>query len=76
MLFTIGNGCRYLNELSKSSYDNPELWRNNDLGTYLEAIANWTNDMEGYYKNQSLPVPENLNWQLMSRMLSAARFYD
>ncbi len=66
----------FVNELSESYYDDPESWHNSDLGTYLEAIAAWINHMEDYYKNQGLPVPENPNWQFMSRMLSVARFYE
>jgi hypothetical protein len=66
----------FANELSDSFYDDPESWENNDIGIYLEAIAAWINDMEGYYKQQGLPVPENLEWQLMADMLDAARFYE
>jgi hypothetical protein len=66
----------FANELSESFYDDPESWKNNNIGTYLEALAAWINDMEGYYKNQGLPAPENLEWQLMADMLDAARFYE
>jgi hypothetical protein len=66
----------FANELSESFYDNLESWKNNDIGTYLEAIAAWINEMEDYYKKQGLPVPENPDWQLMAEMLDAARFYE
>ena len=29
----------------------PEEWENRDLPSYLEAIAAWVDDMDGYYRN-------------------------
>lgn len=66
----------FANELSEKFYDDSESWKNKDIGTYLEAIATWINEMEDDYKKQGLPVPENLDWQLMADMLDAARFYE
>jgi hypothetical protein len=66
----------FANELSESFYDDPESWKNNDIGTYLEAIAAWINETEDYYKKQGLPVPENPDWQLMAEMLDAAKYYE
>jgi hypothetical protein len=60
-------------ELSESFYDDPESWHNSDLGTYLEALGSWVNDMESYYKNRRVLVPENPDWQLMANMLDAGR---
>lgn len=39
----------FVYELSKSFRTNPESWENKDLGAYLEALAAWVEDMDGYY---------------------------
>jgi len=30
-------------------------WGNRDLGRYLDALASWVEDMDGYYENQGRP---------------------
>lgn len=66
----------FANEISESFYDNPESWKNKDIGTYLEAIAAWICGMDNYYKKWGSPIPENPDWQLMADILDAARFYE
>jgi len=39
----------FVNNLSKDFHDNPKSWENNNLGAFLEALAAWVEDMEGYY---------------------------
>lgn len=55
---------------------NPEKWENKSLLAYLEAIQSWTDDMEGYYVNNNLPVPKNMNWNVFADILTAARIYE
>ena len=43
---------------------------------YLESIAGWTADMEGYYKNTGKEMPENINWELMAVMLYVGSIYE
>ncbi len=66
----------FVNNLSLDYYNNPKSWQNNDVGTYLEALAAWIEDMDGYYLNQGLPVPEKPNWKMIANMLVAAKIYE
>lgn len=55
---------------------NPEEWENKTLPNFLEAIASWTEDMDGYYKNNNLPIPENIDWKVFANILAAAKIYE
>jgi hypothetical protein len=55
---------------------NESRWDNRELGTFLEALAAWTEDMDGYYQNRGEPVPREPSWQLLADMLAAARVYE
>ncbi|SEI49148.1 hypothetical protein SAMN05216327_1023 [Dyadobacter sp. SG02] len=55
---------------------NPEEWANKNLSEYLEGIAGWTEDMEGYYQNNNIPFPENINWKVFANILIAAKMYE
>ncbi len=55
---------------------NPDGWENPTLEAYLQALAAWVNDMDGYYLNRSEPVPEQPTWQTMGDILMGARVYE
>ncbi|WP_027384921.1 DUF7660 family protein [Epilithonimonas caeni] len=54
----------------------PQEWANQTLAEYLESIASWTEDMEGYYQNNNIPIPENINWKVFANILIAAKMYE
>jgi hypothetical protein len=66
----------FVYELSQDYRDNPKSWQNKDLGSFLEALAAWVDDMEGYYLNQGQQVPEKPDWQMLANMLTAAKIYE
>lgn len=51
-------------------------WKNNDLTSYLEAIASWIEDMDGFYENMGKSLPEKINWSVFADILMAARIYE
>lgn len=51
-------------------------WENDTLESYLEGLAGWTEDMDGYFKNMQLPVPANVDWKLFANILMAAKIYE
>lgn len=63
-------------ELSKDYRENPQSWENKDLGTFLEALAAWLEDMDGYYLHQRQPIPEKPDWKNVADMLMAAKLYE
>ena len=48
-------------------------WENDDLGTFLEALAGWTADCDGYYARAGEPPSP---WQTFAEALLAARIYE
>jgi hypothetical protein len=52
-------------------------WQNQDIYTFLQAMAAWLSDCEGYYRNtgQSVPV-ETASWQVFADALSAGAVYE
>jgi hypothetical protein len=51
-------------------------WNNRDLSSFLEALAGWTEDMDGYFEAQRRRTPIDADWQLFTRMLAAASVYE
>ncbi len=55
----------------------PENWENQDLHTYLGALAAFLNDAHGYYRNAKLDISADLpSWRLLADCLQAASVYD
>jgi hypothetical protein len=53
----------------------PANWDNKTLPDYLEALAGWLNDCEGYYRSRGVPVPWN-GWEVMAAAMRAATVYE
>ena len=54
-----------------------DQWGNKDLYSFLQAMAAWLNDCEGYYRNSGQPVDARQpSWQLFADALSAASVYE
>lgn len=51
-------------------------WENQDLPSFLEAVAAWADDMNSFYASQGRSVPENISWKVFAEILTAARFYE
>ncbi|EDV4151872.1 hypothetical protein ZJ78_004978, partial [Salmonella enterica subsp. enterica] len=63
---------QFLEFLSSNARSNLNEWENKDLPSYFESMASWVEDMDGYYLNQKLPVPEIVNWTFIADILMAA----
>jgi hypothetical protein len=44
--------------------------------TYLEAMQSWVEDMDGYYLNKGLQLPEKVDWKIFATILVAAKIYE
>jgi len=42
----------------------------------LEAVTSWTEDMDGYYQNNGIEIPQNINWKAFANILIAAKIYE
>jgi hypothetical protein len=67
---------QWINELRENLKNHPETWENTDLGRFLGALSSWIDDMDGYYKNHGLPVPQTPSWKTIAEMLAAAALYE
>jgi len=59
-------------------FDGPgNQWQNQDIDTFLKAMAAWLTDCEGYYRNTGQLVDVNTaSWQIFADALSAASVYE
>ncbi len=66
----------FMRNLLRDWRQHPEQWENASLEAYLEAIAAWVQDMDGYYCNRGEPFPKHLTWKNVGEILLAARIYE
>jgi hypothetical protein len=66
----------FIRALRSDCSTRPGWWENHDLGSFLDALADWTEDMEGYYRNRGEPVPTCPSWRTLGEMLMAAAVYE
>jgi heme oxygenase len=66
----------FLDDFIADYKNNRADWQNDNLEDFLKAMSSWIEDMDGFYKNQNLPIPTNINWQIFSDMLQAAKMYE
>jgi hypothetical protein len=52
-----------------------EPWANPTLHQYLEALAGWLEDSDGYYLNHRKTPPQN-GWEVINDALRAATIYE
>jgi hypothetical protein len=54
-----------------------DQWENQDAYAFLQAMAAWLNDCEGYYRNSTQAVDvEKPSWQLFADAITAASVYE
>lgn len=57
--------------------DNENKWENNRLDLFLEAMAQYTSDIDGYYKNmepaQNADMP---SWKVFAEIMRGAVLYE
>lgn len=67
---------QFVRELCTDLETSAESWENSDLRSYLEAVAAWIEDMDGYYRNSDQPLPQQPSWKILAEILLAARVYE
>jgi len=68
--------AKYIERLRDDLVDNPDAWENNTLESYLEALAAFVRDAEGYYQNRDAPMPNAETWKTIAEVLTAAKMYE
>ena len=67
---------RFLEMLANDRKINALEWENKSVEDYLLSIQSWTEDMEGYYENNNLEVPQNINWNLIATIFYVGKIYE
>ena len=50
--------------------------KDRSVSCYLEALAAWAADMDGYYRNAGKEMPANINWDFIATLLYAGSIYE
>jgi hypothetical protein len=66
----------FLSSLIKDLDKNKSSWTNKNLESYLEGVESWVEDMEGYYENMNIQLPEDISWRVFADILYAAKIYE
>ena len=69
------NFITFARALSESATHGNNAHMNLDVARYLDALAAWTHDMDGWFANNHEPVPEP-RWLLFATILNAALTYE
>jgi hypothetical protein len=66
----------FVRELLQNLQTTPGEWENQSLEDYLEALAAWVEDCDGYYANRGEVVGKDPSWKFLGEALLAAKFYE
>jgi len=66
----------FLESLKEDYLLNLQSWENRDIPAFLEAMAAWIADMDGFYQNHGLPIPEKLEWKIFADILIGAKLHE
>lgn len=67
---------RFIDQLADSLVEQPEIWENGSLESFLRAWSVWLSEMDGYFAGKGQPVPDSPSWKLIAEMMLAARVYE
>lgn len=67
---------RYLDGLVQAISDNQHKVENIRTEDFIEALAAWIADMDGYFANQGAESPREATWQLMAMAITAGLVYE
>ena len=67
---------RFIKVLASDRKSNPEEWENKSVEDYLLSIKSWIEDMEGYYENNALEAPQNVDWNFIATIFYVGKIYE
>lgn len=68
---------QFIADLVRDHDSDGESWKNRDISSYLEAMAAWLEDCDGYYKSVGPSRDVDVaHWQLFADAVAAARVYE
>ena len=71
------NFIEFVESLRADFLSDPGKWTNKTIDDYLEAIARYAQDIQGYYDNTGQTVnADNPDWKTFSDILKGATIYE
>lgn len=68
---------KFLDLLRQDLLHHPETWENKTLPDFLEALASYTEDIQGYYDNTNANVDaEKAAWSTFADIFKGAKVYE
>lgn len=67
---------RLIREISDQISTHGEECSNSNLPSFLEAMASWIEDMDGYYASRGEESPQKLTWRNLGEIIVAALVYE
>jgi hypothetical protein len=67
---------KFVEDLANEASSVSKNWENEDLPSFLMAIAAWIDDMDGIYQNKGERVPSQPSWKTIGEILKAATIYE
>jgi hypothetical protein len=66
----------FVGSLRRSYAEDGSSWENADLQSFLEALAAWIDDADGWYRNTGRELPAGGDWTFFAQALRAATMYE
>ena len=67
----------FIELLREDLLKNPGTWENNNLADFLEAMARYTQDIQGYYDNTSQKISsDEPSWKVFADIFKGASIYE
>lgn len=67
----------FLELLRKDLAVNSDEWENKTLGDFLEALASYAEDIQGFYDNTKQQInADEPSWKLFADIFKGARIYE
>ncbi len=79
ILSSVNSKEEFMNFLNELRYDNEqrgEEWENKDINAFLEGVCSWVGDMEGYFRNMNMEIPENIDWKFIATLFYVGKIYE
>ena len=68
---------KFLELLREDLATNSEAWENKTLDDFLEAMARYAADIQGFYDNSGQPInADEPSWKVFADVFKGARIYE
>lgn len=68
---------QFLELLREDLVNNPDTWDNKSLPGFLEALATYTEDIQGYYYNTNTNInADTPSWSTFAEIFKGAKVYE